>query len=299
MPKKTFTVMGATGHIGHVVVEKLLEKGHQVRALGRDAKKLSGLKAKGANTFSIAFDDAKALTTAFQGADGVFIMTPPSYTEQDLSAYQDRVGEAVIKALIDSGVKTAVNLSSIGGEQPSGTGPIAGLYRMEQRLNKLGDLNVVHLRPGPFMENQYYSIPALKAHGIFGSTGPGNYPMPAVATKDIGEKAAEFLDGFFIHGKIVFDFAGPREYTLTEVTAALGKAIGKPGLAYVQFPFEDAKKAMLGSGMIPKTVDLMLEMYKAGNEGKLRATQEITPEHRGKTTIEEFAKEFAAVYSQS
>jgi len=77
MPKKTYAVMGATGHIGQVLTEKLLEKGHAVRALGRDEKKLSALKDKGAETLSPAFDDAKGLADAFKGADGVFLMIPP------------------------------------------------------------------------------------------------------------------------------------------------------------------------------------------------------------------------------
>ena len=139
-----------------------------------------------------------------------------------------------------------MNLSSIGAELPGGTGPIAGLYRQEQRLNQITGLNILHLRPCSFMENQFWSIPIIKASGINGSASPGNYPMPMVATKDIGEKAADFLEHLNFKGKEAFDFAGPQEYTLVEVTAALGKAIGKPDLAYVQFSLEDAKKGMLG-----------------------------------------------------
>ena len=50
--------------------------------------------------------------------------------------------------------------------------------------------------------------------------------------------------------------------------------------------------------MKPGITDLMIEMYKAGIEGKLHPTQPLTPERRGKTTIEEFAQTFAAVYRQ-
>ena len=299
MSKKTYAVLGATGHIGHVLTEKLLEKGHAVRALGRDEKKLAALKAKGAQVSSPAFDNASQLTEAFKGADGVFVMIPPSYGADDFSDYQDRTGEAIVQAISNSGVKYVVNLSSIGGEVPSGTGPIVGLYRQEQRLNKLSDVNVLHLRPSSFMENQYWSLPLIKGQGINGSATPGNFPLPTVATKDIGEKAAELLDQLSFKGHEAFDFTGPKEYTLAEVTTSLGKAIGKPDLAYVQFPLEDAKKGMLATGMKPKMVDKMIEMYRAGNAGKLHPPQELSADHRGKVTIEEFAKGFAAAYSQS
>ena len=166
-------------------------------------------------------------------------------------------------------------------------------------MNKLTGVDILHLRPTSFMENQFWSIPIIKGNGVNGSALPGNFPMPTVATKDIGGKAADLLDSHGFKGQVSFDFTGPKEYTLEEVTAALGKAIGKPDLKYVQFPFEDVKKGMLTSGMKPEMADLMIEMYRAGSEGKLHPTQELTAEHRGKTTIEEFAKVFAGAYSQS
>jgi uncharacterized protein YbjT (DUF2867 family) len=296
MPKKSYAIMGATGHVGRALAEKLLEKGHVVRALGRDGTKLSALEAKGAKALAPAFDDAHALAEAFRGADGVFVMIPPSYGEDDFSAYQDRIGEAVTEALVSSGVKYAVDLSSFGAEHPSGTGPIAGLYRMEQILNRLSHVNVLHLRAASFMENHYWSVPIIRMNGVNLATAPGNIPMPAVAAGDIGEKAGDFLDKLSFKGHEVFDFTGPREYTFSEATTALGKAIGKPDLAYVQIPYEAARKAMLGNGMKSAMVDLMVEMYQAGNEGKIRPTQELTAEHRGKTTIEEFALGFASIY---
>lgn len=195
-------------------------------------------------------------------------------------------------------MKLVVDLSSVGASEPQGTGPITGLYRQEQRLNKLSGANILHLRPTSFMENQFFSIPVIKSMAVNGSAFPGDYAMPIVATQDIGAKAAEFLDQGNFKGHSIFEFTGPREYTLIEVTAALGKAIGKPELKYVRFSYEEVKKGILQSGMTLQMTDLMLEMYRAGNEGKIHPTQEFTTDHRGKTTIEEFAKGFAGVYSQ-
>jgi uncharacterized protein YbjT (DUF2867 family) len=299
MSKKTYAVTGATGHIGQVVVEKLLEKGHTVRALGRDDKKLAALKAKGAQVLKVDMEDAKALTEAFKGADGVFTLTPPAYEAQSLSAAQDRAGEAAVKAIVEAGVKYVVDLSSFGAELPTGTGPITGLYRQEQRINKLSGVNSLHLRASSFMENQFTAIPMIKGMGLNGGSAPADYPMPTVATQDIGAKAAQFLDGLSFSGHTVFDFTGPKEYTMNEVTKALGAAIGKPDLKYNQFPLEDVKKGMLQNGMKPGTVDLMIEMFKSGGEGKIHPTQELTADHRGTTTVEEFAKTFAAVYGKA
>src|ERR1700677_4744675 len=105
MSKRIYTILGATGHIGQVLTEELLKKGHTVMALGRDPKKLSHLKEKGAHIMTPAFNDTTALTEAFKGADGVFTMIPPSYSAEDFGVYQNETGEAIAQSLKDSGVK--------------------------------------------------------------------------------------------------------------------------------------------------------------------------------------------------
>jgi uncharacterized protein YbjT (DUF2867 family) len=291
--------MGATGHIGQVLTEELLKKGNQVRALGRDAGKLGHLRSLGAETHTPSFEDSQALATAFQGADAVFAMIPPSYGAEDFSLYQNQVGEAITEAVVHSGVPNVLLLSSIGADKKEGVGPIANLHFQEKRLAEVKGLNLLCLRPSYFMENLFWSIPVIQGMGIHGTPLRADLKIPMVTTRDIGHKAAEFLDAINFQGTSVFELGGPRDLTMTEVTAILGQAIGKPGLNYVQFPYEDAKKGMVGSGMKPPMADLMLEMNRAFNEGRLEPTQALTANPRGTTTIEEFAKGFAGAYSQS
>lgn len=294
MAKKVIAVLGATGHIGTVMTEDLLKKGHEVRALGRDAGKLAALAAKGAKTTSVAFDNADGLAAAFKGADAAFTMIPPSYGEQEFAAYQDRTGEAIAKALGQAGVKHAVDLSSVGAQHPSGTGPIAGLHRQEKRLEKIPGLNVLHLRAAYFMENHFWSIPTIKTANINGSPIHVDLKFSQVATADIGRKIAELLDKSDWKGRVVVEFGGPRDLTLTEATTILGRAIGKPDLKYVEFPYEEAEKAMAGSGMPAKTAALMVDMHRGFNEG--RCVPESTIKDRGSVTLEDFARGFAAAF---
>ena len=288
MPKRTIAVMGATGHIGTALTESLLSKGHEVRALGRDQKKLGALAAKGAKTRPGAFLDAAALAEAFAGAEAAFVMIPPSYGESDFGGYQDRAADAIVKAIQKSGVKKVVALSSTGAQHPTGTGPIAGLHRMEQRLRQSGGPDVVVLRPSYFMENHFFSIPPIKGMGINGSPLQANLPLAQIATKDIAAKAADLLDRAEFRGSSVAEFAGPRDVTPAESTTILGRAIGKPDLNYVQFPYEDAVKA-LSAMMPPPTASLMVEMYRGMNEGRVAFEKPLSPEQRTRTTLEEFA----------
>jgi uncharacterized protein YbjT (DUF2867 family) len=295
--KRVFAVVGATGHIGTVLSGELLRKGHEVRALGRDKGKLAALESKGAKARAAGFDDAAALADAFRGASAVFALVPPAYGEDDFPAWQDRSGSAIATALAKSGVKHLVNLSSVGAQRPDGNGPIGGLHRQEKRLEAVAGLNVLHLRPSYFMENHYWSIPTIKGMGINGSPIKPDLSFAQVATSDIGRKAAELLDKLDFTGRSVVEFGGPKEMTLADTTAILGRAIGRPDLKYVQFPYDDALKAMIGSGMKPGIAQLMVDMYRGFNEGRVRPETMVTD--RGTTTLEEFAKGFAAAFKAS
>jgi uncharacterized protein YbjT (DUF2867 family) len=299
MSKRIYTVLGATGHIGQVLTEELLKKGHTVMALGRDPKKLSHLKERGAHIMTPAFNDSTALTEAFKGADGVFTMIPPSYGAEDFGVYQNQTGEAIAQSLKDAGVKHHLLLSSIGADKPAGTGPIVNLYNQEKRLEKISGLNNLFLRPSSFMENIFWAIPIIKGMGIYGSPMRADLPIPMVATHDIGVKAAELLDELDFTGNTVFELGGPKAHTMKEVASIVGKAIGKPDLAYVQFPYEDAKKGMIGSGMNAKMADMMIEMNKAFNDGLVAPTQSLTGDHQGHFPLEEFVKFVAEAYTQA
>jgi hypothetical protein len=84
---------------------------------------------------------------------------------------------------------------------------------------------------------------------------------------------------------------------MSEATRILGEAIGKPGLKYVQFSEDDARKAMTaGAGMSGSVVEAMLEMQRGFNAGIIRPTRERSVESTT-TTLESFSKlAFAHAY---
>ncbi len=299
MVNKVYAILGATGKIGFPLTEKLLQLGHTVKAIGRDQGKLEALKEKGAQVFVVNdFEDANILSDIFQEVDAVFSFIPPGYTENDYGIYQDKVGKAIKAAIEKNDVRHVVNLSSIGADLADKIGPIKGLRRHETRLNSLHKTHVLHLRAGSFMENLFMSIPLIIKNGIFEGALFGHLRIPMVATKDIAEKAAYFLTRLDFKGHTVFDFVGPRAFTYTEAARILGKAIGKPGLKYVEFTYLDAEKAMVKSGIAPSTARLMMELYETINDGAIKPTQKITPEHQGTTTLEEFAASFVQVFKE-
>ena len=130
------TVMGATGNTGKKIALALLNAGEKVRALGRSQSKLAELKAAGAEVLSGDTNDVAFLTKAFRGADAVYTLLPTDPGAPDYRAEQDRQGEAIVKAIRESGVRYVVALSSTGADLEGG-GVVAGLHAQEERLKKI------------------------------------------------------------------------------------------------------------------------------------------------------------------
>jgi len=291
-----YAITGATGNTGKLIAEALLSKGKKVRVIGRDAARLKPLVDKGAEAFAGSLDDVAAMTRAFTGVKAVYAMIPPNPAAKNLRDYQNKIGEALATAITNARVRRVVNLSSVGAHLSEKVGPVNGLYDQEQRLNKLKDVHVLHLRPGFFMENLYWNIDLIKKMGINGSPLKPDLPVTMIATQDIAAEAVRMLSDLTFAGKSVKELLGQRDVTMADVTRALGKAIGKPDLKYVQFPYEEAEKAMLGMGLSPSVTQAYVEMYHAFNEGIVRPTEKRSKKNTTQTSIEEFAKSFTAVY---
>jgi len=292
-------ITGATGKTGSKLTEMLLARGLKVRVVGREAAKLKAFTAKGAEAAVGDLGDKAFLTKAFTGAEAVFALIPPNFGVADYRAYQDSLGKTIIAAIKDSGVKYVVNLSSQGAHLPERTGPIKGLHDQEERLNKLEGVNVLHLRPTYFMENLLMNIDLIRKMNIMGSAIRGDVKFAMIATKDIAAYAAERLIKRDFTGKSVADLLGERDLTLNEAAVIIGKKLGKPDLAYVAFPYEDAEKGMVAMGLTPDMSRLYVEMSKALNDGLFAVNIPRTKQNTTPTAFEAFADDFAAAYQAS
>ena len=290
------TVMGATGQVGKEVTRRLLEGGRKVRALGRSVAKLADLRERGAETMAGDAADAAFLTDAFAGADAVFTLLPPDLNASDYRALQDRHGEAIATAVSDSGVPAVVFLSSVGADQASGTGPIAGLGAQELRLRGLSGTNVLALRPGFFMENFYASLPVIKHQGVLADSVAPDVTLPMIAARDVAAAAAEALVARDWKGFVVRELLGAEDVTHAEVARLIGGRIGRPDLAYVQMPYADMVGALVGAGLSENVAASYVEMSRAFNEGRVRSLEGRQASNTTATLFEDFAMELAQAY---
>ena len=292
-----YVVTGATGHTGDIVATTLLKKGEKVRVIGRSAERLKKLAEEGAEPFAADLTDVGSVTKALAGAKAAYVMIPPNLATPDLRAFQDRVADTIAAAIKASGMTHAVTLSSIGADKTEKTGPVVGLHYLEQQLNRIDGLSVLHLRAGYFMENTLAQIDIIKRMGV--TVGPlrPDLKLAMIATRDIGEAAANALLTLNFHQKQTRELQGQRDISMGEVAQIIGKAIGKADLQYVQAPDEQVRPALIQVGMTPNMADLILEMSAALNSGHMRGLEPRSGQNTTPTSYETFVtEEFVPLY---
>jgi uncharacterized protein YbjT (DUF2867 family) len=288
-----YVILGASGNTGSIIANFLLLKGEKVRVIGRDTGRLQRFVTKGATAFTADLSDAAALTKAFSGARAAYLMLPPITSRED----QERESDAIAKAVKESGLRYAVHLSSYGAHVPEGTGPVEGLHSSEQKLNAINGLNVLHLRPAYFMENNLAAIGMIHGTGIFGHALRPDLKLPMIATRDVGDYAAQRLWELDFSGKQTQELLGERDLSMTEATAVIARGIGKLDLRYEQFPYDQIQQALTQTGFSQKKAAVYIEMFKAINTGVLAAQEPRSPENGTPTSFEKFVQDvFAPAY---
>ena len=290
-------VTGATGHTGKVVAEALLAEGEKIRVIGRDAGRLQPFVQKGAEAVVGSADNPASIEKAFEGATAAFLMIPPTMEKPSFRVFQDQVSDAYAAVITKARVPYVVTLSSIGADQAEKVGPVVGLHNLEQKMNSIAGLKVLHLRPVGFMENLFMSSEPIKSMHMLPGPLNGDVPYPMIATKDIGNYAAERLLARDFTGNSVQELHGERDISMKEVAAIVGNAIGKPKLSYMQVPFMMLEPAMVQNGMSKDIAALLVEMWKSENSGVMKPLEPRNEKNTTPTSMEQFVTEvFAPAY---
>jgi uncharacterized protein YbjT (DUF2867 family) len=175
----TILVTGATGNVGRNVVEQLVRRGADVRALVRDPAK-AGLPAR---VTAVKGDllDVDSLRSAFSGVSTLFLLNavvPDEFTQALIALNLAR----------EAGVEKLVYLSVIHSDVFVNVPHFAGKFGVERMIEAMG-FNATILRPAYFMNNEYTIKDVVTGYGI--------YPMPIgdkglamIDARDIGEIAA-------------------------------------------------------------------------------------------------------------
>ena len=218
-------VTGITGKVGSRVARGLLAQGQTVRAIVRSQPKGDEWAALGCEVFVASVDDAAAMTKAFRGVDGVFLMTPPNYDPEPGFPDTQKNSVAIRTAIEESRPGKVVFLSTVGAQVTELN--LLNNSGMTEAMLRTVPVPVAFLRAAWFMENAAWDIESAKTGVVHSFLQPLDHRIPMVATEDIAQTAVELL-GESWQGVRIVELEGPERYSSNDVAAALASALRTP-----------------------------------------------------------------------
>jgi NAD(P)H dehydrogenase (quinone) len=237
----SIVVTGATGHLGRLVVEALLERGvpaGEIVAAGRSTDKIADLADRGVQVRAIDFTDRASLDAAFTGADRLLLI---SSSEVGRRAAQHR---NAIDAARDAGVSLLAYTSIAHADTT--TMLLAAEHKATEEYLRESGVPFTLLRNGWYIENYTAQLPVTLEHGaILGSAGDGR--VSAATRADYAAAAAAVLTGDG-HTNKAYELGADQSFTLTELAAEITRQTGT-AVAYSDLPVEEYTKVLVGAGL--------------------------------------------------
>jgi NAD(P)H dehydrogenase (quinone) len=257
-----YAITGITGQVGGALARALLAARQPVRAVVRDLDKAREWAALGCEIALATLNDAAALTAAFHGAKGVFILPPPEFDPAPGFPEVRAVIDALTTAIERAQPGKIVSLSTIGA-QATQTNLLTQHTLMEQALSKLR-IPLTFLRPAWFMENFRWDVQQARDKGMIASfLQPLDRAVPMIATADVGRVAAELLQQEW-QGRRIVELEAAQRISPNEAAAVFAKALGHPVKAEV-VPRDIWADLFITQGM--KHPQPRIQMLDGFNEG--------------------------------
>ncbi len=217
----TILVTGATGRVGHHVVDQLAKRGANVRVLTRDPSKAN--VPAGVEVAQGDLLDIDALRSAFNGVSTLFLLN---------AVTGDEFTQAIITLNIarEAGVERVVYLSVFEADRAVNVPHFAVKFGAERMLVQMG-FSATILRPTYFIDNELMIKDVILGHGV--------YPMPIgskgvamVDARDIAEVAAiELIRRDQAPGKLpieTINLVGPDTLAGQDIAKIWSDLLGRP-----------------------------------------------------------------------
>jgi uncharacterized protein YbjT (DUF2867 family) len=230
MNESRVLVVGATGQLGRVITRKLIAADASVRALARDAQKLTAF-ARQAEIAAVDLRDLPRLTDACRGVDQIVATAnnnlgkgENSPLRTDLTCYQN-----LCAAARNTGVRRLTYVSARGISQDSPVDIFRIKWYIEDAIRRSG-VPCVLLRPAAFMDTWIDEILAkgIRDKGIATIFGDGNHVANYIAVDDVAEFAVRILSRPEVVNETV-DAGGPSNVSQNSIASLVERRLKSPG----------------------------------------------------------------------
>jgi NAD(P)H dehydrogenase (quinone) len=235
----SIVVTGATGHLGRLAVEALVERGvpaADVVATGRRTETLADLAERGVVVRTADYDDEASLEEALAGADRLLLVSG-----SEVGQRVRQHGNAIAAARA-AGVGF-IAYTSIAHADTS-TLLLAEEHRATEQL--LAEAGVPHalLRNSWYTENYTAQLPVYLEHGIAGAAGDGAVSAATRADYAAAAAAVVATDG---HAGAVYELGGA-PFTMAELAQVVSSATGRT-VTYTDLPVEQYQRVLVAAGL--------------------------------------------------
>jgi NAD(P)H dehydrogenase (quinone) len=287
-----YTILGITGNVGGSTAQTLLAAGKPVRGIVRDKARAAYWANRGVELVEADVNDEAALTEAFRGSEGVFVMVPPNFAPAPSFPEAKGIIANIRRALAAAKPRKVVYLSSVGGQQGHGLGLITQSHLLEQAMSTLPGANAF-IRAAWFLENYQWDVkPARERGEIDVYLTPLDRKYSMVATRDIGELAAQTLQEEW-SGNRFLELEGPEQYSPADAAAAFSKFLGRP-VQMNPLPRSEWHRLFVQAGTPEDRTAYRMEMLDGFNSGWIDFERAGTEHVRGKVTLEEVIRDLLA-----
>ena len=237
----TFVITGATGSLGRLVVEALLDQNvpaGQIVATGRDLAKIADLAERGVQVRPVDYNDPESLRQAFKGAEKVLLISG-SEVGQRIEQHRNAINAAKEAGAALIAYTSVANADNTGMQ-------LAAEHQATEEVLRASGVPFTLLRNSWYLENYTGQLAVHLQHGaVLGSAGQGK--VSAAARVDSAQAAAAVLLKEGQAGK-VYELGGDQAFTLNDLAAEITAVTGQP-VRYQDLPAEQYAKVLQDAGL--------------------------------------------------
>jgi NAD(P)H dehydrogenase (quinone) len=217
----SIVVTGATGQLGRLIVQHLLNRGvapAEITAVGRNAERLAELAETGVATAVIDYADPATLTAAFTGAE-VLMLVSSSEVGQRVTQHTN-----AITAAVAAGVGRIVYTSAAKADTSALI--LAPEHKATEEALRASGVAFTILRNGWYTENYAAAVQQARENGVY-LTSAGTGRVASASRTDYAEAAAVVLTTPG-HENTAYELAGDIAWTGTDMAETLTELVGRP-----------------------------------------------------------------------
>jgi NAD(P)H dehydrogenase (quinone) len=234
-------VTGATGQLGRLVIESLIERGTpagDIVAIGRSVDKIADLEERGVQVRAADYGKPQQLAAALEGVDRLLLVSG--------SAVGQRVAQHrnVVNAAQAAGVQFIAYTSAPKADSTDLA--LAPEHKATEDLIRASGIPFAMLRNNWYTENYFQVLEQAQYTGlVIASLGDGE--IASASRQDYAEGAAVVLAGEGHDGKI-YELAGDTAWGYDDLTATLTELLGRE-VKYRRVSSKEHRKILTKAGV--------------------------------------------------